>query len=371
MGSRALQRCRCRLRCCRRLPPPPACLPAHRPAPPPPQPDPAVFKDTKVLTISETGLILQTVTAQQRDPDYSAPPILQKALEYCGRFSTNKNRETLDRMRACVRCLLRGWAGGPADWLAGRPIGCADMSRHAGRSSLAPHTCTRLRAPPLPPRSMLADHRLSGVELAQVGGLGRGAAAAAPDAWPAAVRRQTPAASLLVTCAAPRRASLPATCPRRWPTWGSRPRTRRAGWCPRWRSRTWKTTRCGGQGEGGPPLLCVHRRCGVLAGRLGGCGGRFAARGPAGCALARDPQVACCQVPRWRRLTVPLCVPALIPCSRAPRRWATRSWRRCCASWPRTASSSEAATLCGSAAAAATRAAAQLLHSADRLYGPA
>lgn len=55
-----------------------------------------------MLTVSETGLILATVVQQAvaRDPDYQPPAVLVKAQEYCGRFSTNKNRETLDRMRA-------------------------------------------------------------------------------------------------------------------------------------------------------------------------------------------------------------------------------------------------------------------------------
>ena len=62
---------------------------------------PAAFKDVKVLTVSEVGVLFDEYTGrtQQRDADYQPNAMLVKAVEYTQRFSTNKNKETLIKIR--------------------------------------------------------------------------------------------------------------------------------------------------------------------------------------------------------------------------------------------------------------------------------
>ncbi len=68
-----------------------------RPSPPAAFQDP----DAKALTISEVGVLFEDYMArtQQRDPDYQPNPMLLKAVEYAQRFSTNKNKDTLQKIR--------------------------------------------------------------------------------------------------------------------------------------------------------------------------------------------------------------------------------------------------------------------------------
>lgn len=59
------------------------------------------FKDVKVLTVSEVGVLFEEYTGrtQQRDAEYQPNAMLVKAVEYAQRFSTNKNKETLQKIR--------------------------------------------------------------------------------------------------------------------------------------------------------------------------------------------------------------------------------------------------------------------------------
>jgi hypothetical protein len=68
---------------------------------PPGPPAPAAFSEAKVLTISEVNLLLDEYLprAKLKDPDYQPNPMLVKAMEYAQRFATNKNRETLVKIR--------------------------------------------------------------------------------------------------------------------------------------------------------------------------------------------------------------------------------------------------------------------------------
>lgn len=58
-------------------------------------------KDIKVLTISEVACLIDEYVkgTQQRDADYQPNPMLVKAAEYASRFATNKNRDTLQKIR--------------------------------------------------------------------------------------------------------------------------------------------------------------------------------------------------------------------------------------------------------------------------------
>jgi hypothetical protein len=62
---------------------------------------PAGFKDVKVLTVSEVGVLFEEYMGrtQQRDAEYQPNAMLVKAVEYAQRFSTNKNKETLQKIR--------------------------------------------------------------------------------------------------------------------------------------------------------------------------------------------------------------------------------------------------------------------------------
>lgn len=57
--------------------------------------------DYKVLTISEVGVLFEGYTerTQQRDAEYQPNAMLLKAVEYSARFSTNKNKDTLQKIR--------------------------------------------------------------------------------------------------------------------------------------------------------------------------------------------------------------------------------------------------------------------------------
>ena len=59
---------------------------------------------TKVLTISETLILVEQAVrmTQQRDPDYQPTPMLTKAVEYAQRFATNKNKDTVQKIRMCA-----------------------------------------------------------------------------------------------------------------------------------------------------------------------------------------------------------------------------------------------------------------------------
>jgi hypothetical protein len=56
-------------------------------------------KDLKVLTVGEMGLLLDQVRSGQRPDDPQPPAMTVKAMEYAARFATNKNRDTLVKMR--------------------------------------------------------------------------------------------------------------------------------------------------------------------------------------------------------------------------------------------------------------------------------
>ena len=57
--------------------------------------------DVKVLTISEVGALINDYVrnTQQRDAEYQPSAMLLKVADYSARFATNKNRETLQKMR--------------------------------------------------------------------------------------------------------------------------------------------------------------------------------------------------------------------------------------------------------------------------------
>ncbi|KAI7836858.1 hypothetical protein COHA_009311 [Chlorella ohadii] len=59
------------------------------------------FKDAKVMTLGEAGLVLEDVSQrlQRRDPDWQPNAMMLKAVEYAQRFSGNKNRDTLQKIR--------------------------------------------------------------------------------------------------------------------------------------------------------------------------------------------------------------------------------------------------------------------------------
>ncbi|EFN56279.1 hypothetical protein CHLNCDRAFT_145153 [Chlorella variabilis] len=61
-------------------------------------------KDIKVLTISEVACLIDEYVkgTQQRDADYQPNPMLVKAAEYASRFATNKNRDTLQKIREVI-----------------------------------------------------------------------------------------------------------------------------------------------------------------------------------------------------------------------------------------------------------------------------
>jgi hypothetical protein len=54
-----------------------------------------------VLTVSEVGVLFEEYTGrtQQRDAEYQPNAMLVKAVEYAQRFATNKNKETLQKIR--------------------------------------------------------------------------------------------------------------------------------------------------------------------------------------------------------------------------------------------------------------------------------
>ncbi|PSC68049.1 DNA-directed RNA polymerase II subunit 4 [Micractinium conductrix] len=60
-----------------------------------------VFKDVKVLTVSEVGVLFERNLEmwQRRDPDYQPSAMLAKAAEYAQRFATNKNKDTVQKIR--------------------------------------------------------------------------------------------------------------------------------------------------------------------------------------------------------------------------------------------------------------------------------
>ncbi len=55
----------------------------------------------QVLTISEVALLFEQITGrtQQRDAEYQPSAMLLKAAEYAQRFATNKNKDTLQKIR--------------------------------------------------------------------------------------------------------------------------------------------------------------------------------------------------------------------------------------------------------------------------------
>lgn len=63
-----------------------------------------MLRDVKVLTMGEVGVLLDEYATgtQQRDPDYQPHPMLLKAVEYAQLFATNKNKETLQKIREWV-----------------------------------------------------------------------------------------------------------------------------------------------------------------------------------------------------------------------------------------------------------------------------
>lgn len=54
-----------------------------------------------MLTVSEVGVLFAQHMEiwARRDPDYQPSPMLQKAVEYAARFATNKNKETVQKIR--------------------------------------------------------------------------------------------------------------------------------------------------------------------------------------------------------------------------------------------------------------------------------
>lgn len=61
----------------------------------------AVFRDAKVLNVSEVNLVLGSYLefARAREPDYQPNPLLEKSLEYAKRFCTSRNKDALQKMR--------------------------------------------------------------------------------------------------------------------------------------------------------------------------------------------------------------------------------------------------------------------------------
>lgn len=55
----------------------------------------------QVLTISEVFVLFERNMDvwRRRDPEYQPSAMLQKAAEYAGRFATNKNKDTVQKIR--------------------------------------------------------------------------------------------------------------------------------------------------------------------------------------------------------------------------------------------------------------------------------
>jgi hypothetical protein len=61
----------------------------------------AIFKKAKTLTVSEVSILLQehVQIMRQDNPDYQPNMLLAKTLDYTQQFSSNKNKETLEKIR--------------------------------------------------------------------------------------------------------------------------------------------------------------------------------------------------------------------------------------------------------------------------------
>ena len=61
----------------------------------------AIFKNAKTLTVSEVAILLQehVQIMRQDNPDYQPNMLLAKTLDYTQQFSSNKNKETLGKIR--------------------------------------------------------------------------------------------------------------------------------------------------------------------------------------------------------------------------------------------------------------------------------
>lgn len=61
----------------------------------------AFFKNASALTISEVALVLKSHTdkMKQGNPDFQPNPLLVKTIDYSNTFGTNKNRDTIDKIR--------------------------------------------------------------------------------------------------------------------------------------------------------------------------------------------------------------------------------------------------------------------------------
>lgn len=62
------------------------------------------FKDKKAMTISEVAITLEKYTANRkaRDPNYQPNLLVAKTLEYANTVATNKNEDTVRKIRRCV-----------------------------------------------------------------------------------------------------------------------------------------------------------------------------------------------------------------------------------------------------------------------------
>ncbi|KAL6779979.1 hypothetical protein ACKKBG_A14545 [Auxenochlorella protothecoides x Auxenochlorella symbiontica] len=63
--------------------------------------DSAVFKDAKILNISEVNLVFAKYLEhmRQRDPEYQTNALMEKSMEYAKHFCTSRNKDALQKMR--------------------------------------------------------------------------------------------------------------------------------------------------------------------------------------------------------------------------------------------------------------------------------
>ena len=66
--------------------------------------DKAIFRDAHALTNSEMNLILTGVMTAKREkqPNWQPPSVMQKTMDYTGKFANVRNTEALKAIRECV-----------------------------------------------------------------------------------------------------------------------------------------------------------------------------------------------------------------------------------------------------------------------------
>jgi DNA-directed RNA polymerase II subunit RPB4 len=63
--------------------------------------DKNVFKGAHVLTNSEINILLSSHLSykRERNPTYLPPPVMQRTIDYVGKFNGGKNEEALQQIR--------------------------------------------------------------------------------------------------------------------------------------------------------------------------------------------------------------------------------------------------------------------------------